>query len=109
MALIDTGALVTMMQLLYQKVQQVRALKFQVHDMPLLEDMGGYPVPTLGSAEAEVGIATGVYKTKVVVSARKERPNCSIGAHFLAAHDCDLSLRQKFFTMERESGAFRRG
>ncbi len=38
-------------------------------------------------------------KTPVVVSARKERPNFIIGADFLAAHDCDLSLRQKLFTV----------
>ena len=103
LALIVTGASVTMMgRPLYQKVQQVRALKLQTHDMPRLEGVGGNPVPTLGCAEVEVGIAAGVYKTPVVVSARKERPNFIIGADFLSAHDCDLSLRQKLFTVGRK-------
>ena len=31
----------------------------------------------------------------MVLSARKERPNFIIGADFLPAHDCDLSLGQK--------------
>ncbi len=39
------------------------------------------------------------YKSIVVVSARKERPNFIIGADFLAAHNCDLSLHQKLFTI----------
>ncbi len=103
-ALIDTGASVTMRgRPLYQKVQQDCALKLQTHDMTRLEGVGGNPVPTLGCAEAEVGIAAGVYKTPVVVSARKERPNFIIGADFLSAHDCDLSLRQKLFTVGRDS------
>ncbi len=88
---------------LYQKVWQVRTLKLQTHDMPRLEGMGGNPVPTLGCAEVEVGIATGVYKIPVVVSARKERLNFIIGADFLSAHDCDLLLRQKLFTVGRDS------
>ncbi len=87
----------------YQKVQQVRALKLQTHDMPRLEGVGGNPVPTVGCAEVEVGIATGVYKTPVVVSARTKRPNFIIGADFLSAHDCDLSLRQKLFTVGQDS------
>ncbi len=104
LALIDTGASVTMMGWpLYQKVQQVHALKLQTHDMPRLEGVGGNPVPTLGSAEVEVGIAAGVYKTPVVVSARKERPNFIIGADFLSTHYRDLSLRQKLFTAGRNS------
>ncbi len=77
---------------LYQKGQQVRTLKLQTHDMPCLEGVGGNPVPMLGCAEVEVGIAAGVYKTPVVVSARKEMPNFITGADFLAAHDCDLLL-----------------
>ncbi len=101
---IDTGASVTMMgRPLYQKVQQVRALKLQTHDMPRVEGVGGNPVPTLGCAEVEVGIAAGVYKTPVVVSARKERPKFIIGADDLAPHDCDLSLRQKLFTVGQDS------
>ncbi len=51
---------------------------------------GGNLVPILGCAEVEVGIAAGVYKTLVMVSAWKERPNFIIGADFLAARDCDL-------------------
>ena len=67
MAVINTGASVSMMgRPFYQKVQQVRALKLQTHDMPRLEGVGGNPVPTLGCAEVEVGIAAGVYKTPVV-------------------------------------------
>ncbi len=50
-----------------------------MHDMPRLEGVGGNPIPTLGCAEVEVGIAAGVYKTPVVVSDRKERPNSSLG------------------------------
>ncbi len=37
------------------------------------------------------------YKATVMVSARRERPNFTIGADFLSAHDCDLSLREKLF------------
>ena len=52
LALIDTGASVTTMGwLLYQKVQQVCAMKLQTHDMPRLEGAGGNPVPMLGCAE----------------------------------------------------------
>ena len=51
LALIDTGASVTMMgRPLYQKVQQARALKLQTHDMPRFEGVGGNPVTTLGCA-----------------------------------------------------------
>ncbi len=56
-----TGASVTMMgRLLYQRVQQVRALKLQMCDMPRVKGVHGNPVPTLGCAEVEVGIAAGV-------------------------------------------------
>ncbi len=72
------------------------------HYMPRLKGVGGNHVPTLGCAEVEVGIAAGVYKTPVVVSARKKRPNFIIGADFLAAHNYDLSLRQKLFTVGRD-------
>ncbi len=76
LALIDTGASVTMMGCpLYQKVQEVCALKLQTHGLPRLEGVDGNPVPTLGCAKVEVGITAGVYKTPVVVSARNERPN----------------------------------
>ena len=58
LALIDTGALVTMMGWpLYQKVQQVRALKLQTHDMQHVKCVGGNPVTTLDCAEVEVGMA----------------------------------------------------
>ncbi len=104
LALIDNRASVTMMgRLLYQKVQQARALKLQTHDMPRLEGVGGNPVLTLGCAEVEVGIAAGVYKTSVVVNARKERPNFIIGADFLSAHNCDLPFRQKLFTVGQDN------
>ncbi len=100
LALIDTGAEVTMMRRpLYQKVQQVHALKLQMHDIPHLEGVGGNSVHTLGCAKVEAVIAAGVYRTPVVVSARKERSNFIIGADFLSSHDCDLSLRQKLFTV----------
>ncbi len=71
--------------------------------MPRLEGVGGNPVPTLGCAEVEVGIAAGVYKTPVVVSVRKERTSFSIGVDFLSTHDWDLSLRQKLFTVGQNS------
>ncbi len=90
-------------RLWYQKVQQVRALKLQTHDMPCLGGVGGNPVPMLGCAEVEVGIAAGVYRTPMVVSARKEKQNFIIGVDFLSAHDCDLLLRQKLFTVGRDS------
>ena len=70
---------------------------------PGSEGVGSIPVPTLGCVEVEVGIAAIVYKTPVVVSAKKKRPNFIIGADFLSAHDCDLSLRQKLFTVGRKS------
>ncbi len=67
LALIDTVVSVTMMgRPLFQNVQQVHTLKLQTHDMQRLEGVGGNPVPTLGCAEVEVGIAAGVYKTPVV-------------------------------------------
>ncbi len=47
----------------------------------------------------EVGAGAGVYRTPVVVSMRKERPNFIIGADFLDAQDCDLLLWQKLFTI----------
>ncbi len=78
-------------------------LKLQTHCMPCLEGVGGNPIPTLRCAEIEVGIAAGVYKNPVVANARKERPNFIIGADFLAAHDCDLLLRHKLFTVGRDS------
>ena len=57
LALIDTGASETMMGwLLYQKLQQARALKLQTHDMPRFKGVGGNPVPTLGCAEVEVKV-----------------------------------------------------
>ncbi len=71
--------------------------------MPGLEGVGGNPIPTLGSAEVEVGIAAGVYKALVVFSVRNERPNFIIGADFLPAYDCDLSLRHKLFTVEQDN------
>ncbi len=55
--------------------------------------MSGNPDPTLGCAEVEVGIGSGVYKALVVVSARKEWADFIIGAGFLAAHDCDLLFK----------------
>ncbi len=71
--------------------------------MPRLKNVSGNSIPTLVCIEVEVGIAAGVYKTPVVVSARKGRPNFITGADFLAAHDCDLSLRQKLFTVGRDN------
>ncbi len=43
-----------------------------------------------------------MYKATVVVSARRERSNFIIGANFLAAHNCDLSLHQKLFTIRKQ-------
>ncbi len=40
-----------------------------------------------------------VYKAAVFVSARRERPNLIVGADFFAAHNCDLSIHQKLFTI----------
>ncbi len=98
LALLDTGASVSMMgRPLYQKVQQVSRLRLQMQDTPWLEGVGGNSVPTLGHTTVRVGIGDGVYKATAVVSARKERPNFINGADFLAAHNCDLSLRQKLF------------
>ncbi len=65
-----------------------------MQETPQPEGVGGNPVPTLGHAEVGVGIGNGMYKAAVVVSAQKERPNFIIGANFLAAHNCDLSLCQ---------------
>ncbi len=42
-------------------------------------------------------IDTGTYKATVMFSAQRERPNFIIGADFLSAHDCDLSLHEKLF------------
>ncbi len=103
LAQIDTGSSVSMMgRPLYHKVQQVSQLRLETQDTPRLEGVGGNPVPTLGHADVQVGIGDGVYKSTVVVSARRERPNFIIGADFLAAHRCDLSLRQKLFTIGKK-------
>ncbi len=102
LALLDTGASVSMMgRPLYQKVQ-VSRLRLQMQDTPRLEGVGGNLVPTLGHTTVGVGIGDGVYKATVVVSARKETPNFIIGADFLAVHNCDLSLRQKLFTIREQ-------
>ncbi len=66
-----------------KKVPRAHTLKLQTHDIPRLDSVGGNPVPTLGCIEVEVGIAAGVYKTPVVVSARMERPNFIIGAEIV--------------------------
>ncbi len=84
---------------LYQKMKQLKQLTLHTQETPRLEGVGGNPVPTLGHAEVEVGVGTGKYNAAVVVSARKERPNFIIGADFLGAHNCDLSLCQKLFTI----------
>ncbi len=47
----------------------------------------------------EVWIGNGEYKTAVFISARRERPNLIVSADFLAAHNCDLSIHQKLFTI----------
>ncbi len=100
LALIDTGASVSMLgHPLYQKIKQLKQLTLQTQETPRLEGVGGNPVPTLGHAEVEVGVGTGKYKAAVVVSAHKKRPNFIIGADFLGKHNCDLSLRQKLFTI----------
>ncbi len=100
LALIDTGASVSMLgRPLYQKIKQLKQLALQTQGTPQLEGVGGNPIPTLGHAEVEVGVGAGKYKAAVVVSARKERPNFIIGADFLGEHNCDLSLRQKLFTI----------
>ena len=100
LALLDTSPSASMMgRPLFQKVLQVSRLPLQTQDMPRLEGVGGNPVPTLGHTMVGVGIGDGVYKATVVVSARKERPNFIIGADFLAAHNCDLPLCQKLFTI----------
>ncbi len=102
LALLDTDVYDTVSMMgrpLYQKVQQVSHLLLQTQDTPRLEGVGGNPVPTLGHTTVGIAIGDGVYKATVVVSARKERPNFIIGADFLAAHNCDLSLRQKLFTI----------
>ncbi len=101
LALLDTSASVSMMgRPLYQKVQQV-SLCVSKGKTPQLEGVGGNPVPTLGHTTVGVGIRDGVYRA-TVVSARKERPNFIIGADFLAAHNCDLSLHQRLFTIGEE-------
>ncbi len=100
LALVDTGASVSMLgRPLYQKIQQLRQIDLQTKETPRLKEVGGNPVSTLGHAEVEVGVGNGKYKATVVVSARREMPNFIIGADFLGAHNYDLSLRQKLFTI----------
>ncbi len=79
--------------------KKLRPLHLQMCEMPRLEGVGGNPVPTLVSTEVSVDIGVGTYKATVMVSARRERPNFIIGANFLSAHDCDLSLREKLFLL----------
>ncbi len=71
--------------------------------MPRLEGVGGNPVHNLGSTVVGVDIGADTYKATVMVSARKKkRPNFIIGAEFLSAHDCDLSLRGKLFLIGKQ-------
>ncbi len=98
LVLIDTGASVMMMgHPLYEKIQKLRPLHLQTREMPRFEGVGGNSVPTLGSTEVGMDIGVRTSKATVMVSARRERPNFIIGADFLSAHDCDLSLREKLF------------
>ncbi len=92
LALIGTSASVSMIgRPLYQKIQ--------MHETPRLEGVGENPMPNLGHAEVDVSIRNGACETAVVVNARKKRPNFIIGADFLAAHNWDLSLRPKLFSV----------
>ena len=70
-------------------------------DTPRL-GVGFQSCSTLGHANVQIGIRDGVYKATFVVSARRERPNVILGADFLAAHNCDLSLRQTLFTIGKQ-------
>ncbi len=105
LVLIDTGAFMSLMgRPLYQKVQQVSQMRLQMQETPRLEGVRGNSVPTLGHADGQVAIRDGLYKATVVASARRKRPNFIIGAVlvFLAAHNCDLSLHQKLFTVGKQ-------
>ncbi len=67
--------------------------------IPLMEEVDGNSVPTLGCAEVEVGIGAGMYVSSGGQHKEGERLNFIPGVVFPDAHDCDLSLQQKFFTV----------
>ncbi len=70
LALIDTGASVTMIgRPLYEKIQKLQPLRLKMQEMPRLKGLGGNPVSTLGSTEVDVDKGGGTYKATVMVSA----------------------------------------
>ena len=70
LALIDTGASVTMIRCpLYEKIQKLRPLHLKMQEMPRLKGVGGNPVPMLGSNEVGVDIGAGTYKADIIISA----------------------------------------
>ncbi len=93
---VQTGSVVSNSLSLFT-IQKLRPLHLQTREMPRLEGVGDNPVPILSSTEVGVDIGVGTYKATALVSARRERPNFIIGANFLSAHDCDLSLSEKLF------------
>ncbi len=100
LALIDTGASMSMMgRPLYRKVQQVSQMHLQTQETPQLEGIGGNPILTLGHTDVQV-------QGRSCCKCQTGRPNFIIGADFLAAHNCGLSLCQKLFTIGKQEMHF---
>ncbi len=66
-------------------------MRLQMHETRI-EGVGGNLVPTLWYTEVEVGIGNGVYKATVVTL-------LLVWIISVAAHNCDLSLCLKLFTI----------
>ncbi len=68
-----------------------------------LEVIGGGAAPALGTATVQIGIAGGSYKHDIVISGKRENPNCILGSDSFCQHDCQLSMhRQQFQVGDRE-------
>ncbi len=84
-------------QPLYGKVQQLCQITLQTKEVPQLERVSANPVTTLGHAEVVLVMASARLQLWLVHC--RERPNFVIGAAFFCAHNCDLSLHQRLFTI----------
>ncbi len=98
LALLDTGATHTMTgRPLYETLQTVQPLKVKQDEDLRLEVIRGGAAPTLGTATVQIGITGGTYEQEVVISAKRENPNCVLGSDSFCQHDCELSMRKQPF------------
>ncbi len=95
MALLDTGATCTMIgRPLYETLQAAQPLKVRQDEDLRLEVIGGGAAPTLCTATVQIGIAGGSYEHEIVISAKRENPNCILHSYFFCQQ---LSMRRQQF------------